>query len=329
MSLKKGLMIGVLCINIFLGKGASAYNQEQTLQQMAWLGGVGAGIIVAMATNPASNGRWVWCNTTKVCFWQDPLGAVGGFVLRETNKKVLEPTYDIRDGLRKIEENIGAHQDEGICGVSASGSSGCSQITDEEGEAKLAGAEEAAKMPVIPDSTIAIIEHSEARGEIAFDENSQEADKRDKVAKTGDTFDQVRANVAEYMFVTDDALVNADCQCSDGTASECDPTECAQVRQNNALVVATTSASSVADVYLKEIEGNYDNLKQVVSEVNSADTIAAFVNKLGLISVYASAATVDQMILQAFDLRNQSYRNLIASGIKNVDMSVLNKGGTQ
>lgn len=240
-----------------------------------------------------------------MCFFQDVIGAAIAAVVHLAMQHTSDITYDVKQGLKQIQENIGAYQSEGKCGVSASGASGCSLLTEEEGEeiqeeAKEANEESAS---VIPDSTIKIVEQSESKGDIK---------------KDGSTFDQVRENVYLYMFATDDATVNSDCKCSNGTGSACDTSECAQVRQNDSLVTSSVGASSAADTYLKDVEKNYDNLKDLVTQINSAETISDFVGKMGWLSTYASSAAVDQMALQAYDLRAQSYRNLVASGIENL-----------
>lgn len=250
-----------------------------------------------------------------ICGFQDVVGAALAAVVHLAMQHTADVHYDVKQGLEQIKENIGMYQNEGKCGVSATGNTGCNLLTEEEGaamqeeEAKKA-AEAAA---VIPDSTISIIEKAESKGEIT---------------SQGSTFDQVRSNVEEYMFASEKASdpVNSDCQCDAGVGEACDPTECAQTRQNNALATSVSGASGAADTYLRDIEENYNRLDDLVADANTAKTIADFVGKLSLISIYASSAVVDQMVLQAHDLRAQSYRSLIAAGVTKVDMSTLKKG---
>ena len=266
---------------------------------------------------------------TFVCIWLDPLGMIAGFVLRETNKKLLNPVYDIKQGLETIKENIGMYQDEGKCGISATGESGCSTASSDSSSSSSSSSDSSSSTTdtsVVDSHTIEIIAKSEKDGGYKYNASDEEAAKRDNIATTGSTFDQVRDNVALYMFATDDATTNADCTCEGGkTGNDCDATECAQTRQNNALVVSSTAASSTADTYLAKVSSNYDNLDSLVSEVNESETIADFVGALGKLSVYASSAAVEHMILQTYDLRTQSYRNLVASGVDKVDLSKLTK----
>lgn len=254
-----------------------------------------------------------------LCFWQDPLSAAAGFVLRAVSKKLYNPIYDVHDGLEKIKENIGMYRDQGKCGRSATGNSGCDLSTPEKGEQQKA--EMDAEAAVIPDSTIAIIEKSEKGGDIQLDVNNLREDYRDKIKeKTGDTFDKVRANVAKHMFETDDESVNASCQCSAGTGSACSTSECAQDRQNQLLVVASTGASATSDKYLQELDENKRRLEGLVQEINETEKVADFVGKMGGLSVYASSVAAELMALQTYDLRAQSYRNLIFSGVTEVGL---------
>lgn len=263
-----------------------------------------------------------------ICFWQDPLGAAAGFVLRKTQKALLNPVYDITDGLEKIKSNIGMYRDKGDCGISATGNSGCDLTTPEQGAQE--DAEMDAEAQVIPDSTIKIITESESDGSIVLDGKSDQKGKKDDVVgNKGDTFDRVRENVASYVFVSDNPDVNADCKCSRGTGADCEPTECAQSRQNEALMQSSLGASSTADFYLKDMDANYDNLVKLVEEVNGAETLADFVGEMGRLSVYASSAVTDIMTLQTHDLRSQSYRNLIFGTTNPVDLSKLKKEQTK
>jgi len=264
------------------------------------------------------------CRLFGLCSFQDAVGALTGVIAREWNRHTETIHYDITDGLRKIKENIGFFQDEGICGVSATGATGCDLATEEEGAEMARMQEEAAA--VIPDSTIAIIEHSEEKGAVTYDPNSQDADKRDGMGTQGSTFEQVRENVTKYMFATNDVNTNADCRCDQGTGADCDASECAQQRQNAVLVVASTGASSVADTYLRDVNKNYNNLDKLVEQVNTAKTIGDMAGFLGYISAYASGAAADQMLLQTYDLRVQSYRNLISSGSTLIDLASLTEG---
>lgn len=259
------------------------------------------------------------CLLFGACSFQDAIGAAVSLAAREWNRHTEKIHYDITDGLRQVKEAIGNYQDEGICGQSATGASGCDLATEEEGAAMAEAAANAAA--VIPESTIAIILHDESKGEITYNANVQGS-----LADQGSTFDQVRENVESYMFATDDPNVNADCVCASGTGNDCAATECAQQRQNDALVTSSTGAASVADTYLRDIEKNYNNLNKLVKEVNTAETIVDMIVQLGNISVYASSAAVEQMLLQAYDLRVQSYRNLISSGSTLVNLASLTEG---
>jgi len=270
--------------------------------------GVGLGIRPAYAFSNCAFSSWV-------CFFQDVVSAGLASVNRLAMQHTTDITYDVKQGLEQIKENIGMYQDQGKCGISVGGVSGCSPVTEEQAAEIRAAAEEAdaaaaEAASVVPDSTISLVQKSEGGGDFKSD---------------GKTFDAVREGVALFMFVTDDSGTNADCQCSAGTGSQCSVEECAQQRQNEALVKSSTGASAMADTYLKDISENYSNLDGLVEEINSAGTIADFVGKLGLVSVYASSAVVEQMTIQAYDLRAQSYRGLVSSGIQRVDLG----GGTK
>lgn len=254
------------------------------------------------------------CSPTFVCFWMDPFMFAASMLNRAWSKKLQNPTYDVHDGLEKIKKNIGMYRDQGECGISATGNSGCDLTTPEQGAAE--DAEMAEQEQVIPDSTINIIWASET-GKVNV--NGQEVSATKITSKKG-TFDQVRENVASYIFVSDDDDVNADCACTTKVDGKCDPTECAQQRQNDALFTASLGASARADKYLQEMDKNWNTLVKYVEEINGVETLADFVGKLGNLSVYASSATTDLMALQTHDLRTQSYRNLIFGGINEVDL---------
>ena len=259
-----------------------------------------------------------------MCFFQDLVGMAAGFVARELNRHTETIHYDVNNGVRKVKENIGLFKEEGKCGVSATGTTGCDLMTEEEGAA--AAEEMQNQVPVIPQSSIDIIEFDESKGDIRLDGTRDDVK---TVWHKGDKFDRVRANVANYMFKSDDVEVNEDCKCGRGTGSQCDESECAQGRQNDALHRAVVGAAATGDAYLKDVDANYNKLEGLVSEINSAKTIADFVGKLGRFSVYASSAVADLMALQAHDLRAQSYRALVFGGITPVDLSGLEKGETK
>ncbi len=264
----------------------------------------------------------VWWN-----FFQDPVSAAVGFLAREWNRHTETIHYDIKNGMEKIKENIGMYRDQGKCGISATGETGCDLSTPEQGAEEDAMMDEEAA--VIPDSTIAIIVESEKDGKIVLDGKKDEESKSDKdnvVGKKGDKFDRVRENVKSYIFISDDEAVNADCTCSKGSGASCDASECAQQRQNDALYQSSLGASSVADANLRKMDERYENLVTAVSEINEAETIADFVGKMGRLSVYASDAVANMMTLQTHDLRSQSYRNLMFGNINPVDLSKLGKG---
>lgn len=251
------------------------------------------------------------------CFFQTVVETLTGYLAREWNRHTETIHYDVKNGLEKLKTNIGMYREQGHCGVSATGNSGCDTKTPEEAQEEIRKAEELAMS--IPDSTIAIITQSEEDGSLALGE-----DAKDKMGKKGDTFDRVRENVASYMFVSDDLAVNQDCVCSLGTGDECEPSECAQARQNEVLVASSTAASSMADSYLQDVDTNYDKLEELVTNVASKETLAEFIGAgLGDLSLYASSAAVDMLFLYADDLRAQSYRNIIFSGIDRVDVSEL------
>ena len=252
-------------------------------------------------------------------FFQDVVSMAVGFLVREWNRHTETIHYDVTDGLEKIKENIGMYQDQGICGVSATGATGCDLVSEEEGAEMTAEEEE--EMSIIPESTIELIQKTEADGEITCNSEDVEESEYEKVrCQTGSTFDKVRSNVALYMFETDDETVNADCKCTNGTGKACSTSECAQNRQNDALVVASTAASGAADAYLRDMDERYTKLSDFVDEINTSSTIAAYVGRMGYLSVYASSIAAEQMALQTYDLRAQSYRNLIFSGITKIDL---------
>jgi len=269
-------------------------------------------------------------------FFQDPVSMAVGFLAREWNRHTETIHYDVTNGLEKIKENIGMYRDQGKCGISATGNTGCDLTTPEQGAAEDAQLE--AQLAVIPESTIKIITESEDKGQVALDGKSDIENKKDDVigkhvvGKKGDKFDRVRANVTSYIFIStkDNAEeVDEDCTCSAGTGTACEPSECAQQRQNDALYQAALGASSVADTNLREIDKRYKNIVKAVSEINDVKTIADFVGKMGRLSVYGSDAVSLMMTLQTHDLRSQSYRNLMFGGINPVDLSGLEKKDTK
>ena len=259
-----------------------------------------------------------------ICGFQDVVSFAAGLLAREWNRHTEKINYDVSNGIDKVKENIGAYQSEGKCGVSATGTTGCDLTTAEEGAAATEAAQ--AEAAVIPETTIEILKKSETDGSLTYD-----GDKDDDTVshKTGDTFDQVRANVTRYIFESDEDDVNADCKCSAGTGQDCDVSQCAQQRQNDALYVASLGASSTADTYLKDIDKSYDNLASIVKSIDGTVIIAEFVGKMGDLSVYGASVVVELMNLQAHDLRAQSYRNLMSGGITAVDLSTLTEGGSQ
>lgn len=258
-------------------------------------------------------------------FFQDPVSAAVALIAREWNRHTETVHYDVTNGLEKIKSNIGMYRDQGDCGISATGNSGCDLTTPEEGAAEDAKMDEEAA--VIPDSTIAIIKESEKDGKITLDGKSDiKNQKDDVVGNKGDTFDRVRENVTSYIFISDDSDINADCTCDRGTGDACEQSECAQQRQNEALYQASLGASSTADSNLQQMDKRYDNLVKAVSEINEVETIADFVGKMGRLSVYGSDAVANMMTLQTHDLRAQSYRNLVFGGINPVDLSSIGKG---
>ena len=259
-------------------------------------------------------------------FFQDPVSAAVALLAREWNRHTETIHYDVTNGLEKIKSNIGMYRDQGDCGISATGNTGCDLTTPEQGAAEDAKMDEEAA--VIPDSTIAIINESEKDGKITLDGKSDiKNQKDDVVGNKGDTFDRVRENVTSYIFISDDSDINADCTCDRGTGDACEQSECAQQRQNEALYQASLGASSTADSNLQQMDKRYDNLIKAVSEINEVETIADFVGKMGRLSVYGSDAVANMMTLQTHDLRAQSYRNLVFGGINPVDLSSISKGG--
>ncbi len=269
-------------------------------------------------------------------FYQSLMETIVGFLAREWNRHTETIHYDVTNGLEKIKSNIGMYRDKGDCGISATGNSGCDLTTPEQGAEEDAAMD--AEAAVIPDSTIAIITESEDDGTITLDGKSdKEESKNEKddtigsyvVGKKGDKFDQVRANVTEYIFISTKENaedVDADCRCNKGTGTVCEASECAQQRQNDALYQASLGASSTADFNLQQMDKRYQNVTKAVSEINEVSTIADFVGKMGRLSVYASDAVANMMTLQTHDLRAQSYRNLVFGGINPVDLSKLGKG---
>ena len=76
------------------------------------------------------------------CWFMDVVGTAAGFVAREWNHHTEPIYYDITNGIRTVKENIGNYRDEGICGVSATGNTGCDLTTPEEGAQQTAEMEE-------------------------------------------------------------------------------------------------------------------------------------------------------------------------------------------
>ena len=293
-----------------------------TLKQFLIIGIVTPSILIS------TGGHAVEAPLTFWNFFQDPVSAAVAVLAREWNRHTETIHYDVTNGLEKIKSNIGMYRDQGDCGISATGNSGCDLTTPEQGAAEDAAMDEEAA--VIPDSTIEIITESEKDGKITLDGKSDIKNKRDDVVgNKGDTFDRVRENVTSYIFISDDTEVNADCTCDRGTGEACEQSECAQQRQNDALYQASLGASSTADSNLQQMDKRYQNLVKAVSEINEVETIADFVGKMGRLSVYGSDAVANMMTIQTHDLRSQSYRNLVFGGINPVDLSKLGKGETK
>jgi len=253
---------------------------------------------------------------THVVSLNDAVGFAVGILAREWYRHTENLHYDIKQGIKKIKENIGMFKSEGKCGVSATGNTGCDLITEEEGAELAAKAEEEAM--ALDQTTIKIIEENEA----GIEDTSV-----DGVAKNkkGDLFDKVRANVEGYIFTNNSEAVNADCTCNKGKGKKCSPNECARTRQNDALVQASTAASATADTYLRNVDKNYDVISKAVNDINGTSTVADFVGKTGQLSVDGASFVADLMLLQAYDLRAQSYHGLASLGIDKVDLSKLKR----
>ena len=280
-----------------------------------------------------------FCAYTYACAWMELLANPVGFIVREWNEKIMTPTYDVHDGLERIKRNIGMYQDQGECGISATGNTGCDLTTPEQGAEE--DAQMAAQEAVIPPSTVDIIYFSETgkvtingkevdATKIGLDGEDVDEETKKKLnsilSAKGSTFDQVRANVTKYIFRSDDDEVNKSCKCTTKIKGKCDPTECAQTRQNDALFVSSLGASARADTYLEKtkMDENWSRLANYIKEVNgsgSQTTLADFVGRLGKLSVYASSLTTDIMALHSHELRSQSYRNLVFGGTDPVDLS--------
>ncbi len=307
--------------------------------------GLAAGCLLSSSR---AHANWEGC-LGFMCFKPDYLHPGVKLILRDWMNAHTDIQYDVKNGLETIKHNIGQYRSEdgngGDCGISATGNSGCHTSTAEK------GAKDAQKMQeeaaVVADSTIKIIGASETDGEITFDQTSIDELKElgAPFSPTGSTFDKVRVNVSRYMFETDSEKMNEDCTCSAGTGKACSTTECALTRQNDALVVSTTGAASLATRYLqkKTMENYYNEIKKAIEQLkeDTEQQVATLTNPegnlspkatytvdgatggLGNLVVVAADILAETMILQTHDLRAQSYRNLVFSGIKLEDLKTL------
>ena len=271
-----------------------------------------------------------------ICFFQDVVTALANHILNKTEKKLINPTFDVKEGLERIKENIGMYQDQGKCGISETGASGC---TDEKNAAAAAGqpVEDPQQMvEALMGGTgliVELAESKEASGDIKATldgiEGLSQAEK-DYFAKIlgnqAQTFAAVRENVTNHVFQSDDEAVNEGC-----SATDYDPSECAEQRQGDFLMRSSTLSSAIADIWLRELSGGdgkktlYDSLEGHASKVRGAETPAQFVGALGNLSYFASSVAVEQIALMTYDLRAQSYRNLMYSGTEKKDLADLNK----
>ena len=296
-----------------------------------------------------------------ICFFQDIVAGATALILRNQNNKHNIPVYDVKTGLDKIRERIGMFQEQGKCGVSATGNSGC---TDEKNMAAAMGqgeegAGEMTNMANVGSTTeagSAVLGGTEAiiqlsTGERAEASNMSDLDEQyvQLLGRTEDnTFDAIRANVTNHVFESDEAAINANCTCSAGTGAACSSTECAKTRQNKLLIRASQTASATADAWLKEFQHEdpklsakkgdsvqiqtlnpgtslYDQVESALQGMSGAGKISEYIGKMNNVSYNASILAIHQMALMTYDLRAQSYRNLMYSGLKKEDMT--NVGG--
>jgi len=233
----------------------------------------------------------------------DYLGALMEFIVSATGEKLKELEADASAGSDQLEKNIGMQQDRGYCGRSATGNTGCDLTTEEEG-AKMK--EEAAQAAMdVPDSTIKLIEDPE------------------KLALSA-----VQEDISKIAFSQNDAELNKDCHCAEGTGAACDPVECAKARQNEELAVATTSAAAEADAFFREMDTEYKELSDLVDSLNGMKTLREFIGGMGDLSVYASARVPTMIMLTAKDLTAQSYRNIVSLGPDEIALSDKITGGS-
>ena len=175
-----------------------------------------------------------------------------------------------------------------------------------------------------------LTEKLESKGDIKLDRSNFNKDYLTAIGlpEGADTFDRVRANVVEHVFESEVEVINKSCTCKvTDEEGKCDVSECAQQRQNELLAVSSTAASASSDEYVREMEKLYGELKGMVAKINEGNnTIADFIGNMGFLSVYASTAAIEQMAIATYDLRTQSYRNLVFSGTKEEDLSQLSGG---
>ena len=225
----------------------------------------------------------------------DYIGALLEYAVAAAGEKLKTLEIDASAGSDKLEKNIGAQQDRGHCGRSATGNTGCDLTTEEEGAAMR---EEAEKMAMdVPDSAIKLIEDKE------------------KVSLPA-----VQEEIAKIAFAQDGADLNKDCKCATGTADQCDPIECAKARQNEELAIATTSAAAEADAFFANMDAEYKDLNNLVSSLNGMTTLREFIAGMGDLSVYASQRVPTIMLMYSKDLTAQSYRNLTTEGTEEVEL---------
>lgn len=287
-----------------------------------------------------------------ICFFGDVLTALANYALNKSEEKLLNPIYDVHAGLEKIKANIGMYIDQGICARSATGAAYCGEEAggEEVGSgftstdlATYTGTQEMMEETLsglLGDKTTK--EKSEEAGDIVASWDAVPADYLEAIGATAemDTFDKVRANVVAHVFETNAAEINESCTCSSGTGSACSETECAEQRQDRLLAVSSTGASTAADAYMLqmcEYEGcadsgekqvtPYDTLEALVDQINSgSDVVAQFLGNLGWLSVRGADIILEQMSILSYDVRAQSYRNLMFGGVQQEDLSSLGGG---
>ena len=302
-----------------------------TLKKFLMVSTVGCMLALPMSAHATCGASW-----KGICLFGDAVTAVANYLLHASEEKLMNPIIDVHAGLEKIKENIGMYQDKGICGRSATGASGCTEESSGSETEGYTGTDISTYTGTIDMMTSTLTgslsaktEKIEANGDIVANWNAVDKDYLDAIGATSemDTFDKVRANIEAHVFESDSATINATCTCSQGTGDACSAPECAQHRQDRLLAVSSTGASADADGYLRDMTSRYATLRSAVSQINGgSNTVADFLGNLGILSVRGASTALEQMSILTYDLRAQSYRNLIFGGTQKEDLSSLEGG---